>query len=95
MTTMPQLANSLEEYWMPFTANRQFKANPRIMTAAKGMYYTSDHGKEILDGSSGLFCVAAGHGRTDWRATTCRRSSTATPGPSSCPGAWRRSPPAT
>jgi beta-alanine--pyruvate transaminase len=65
MTTMPKLANSLEEYWMPFTANRQFKANPRIMTRAKGMYYTSDHGKEILDGSSGLFCVAAGHGRTE------------------------------
>ena len=65
MTAMPQLPNSLEEYWMPFTANRQFKANPRIMTAAKGMYYTSDHGKQILDGSSGLFCVAAGHGRAE------------------------------
>ena len=65
MTSMPQLANSLEEYWMPFTANRHFKANPRIVTGADGMYYTSDRGDTILDGSSGLFCVAAGHGRRE------------------------------
>jgi beta-alanine--pyruvate transaminase len=50
---------------MPFTANRSFKANPRIMTAASGMYYTSHQGAQIIDGSSGLFCVAAGHGRPE------------------------------
>ncbi len=65
MTTMQNLSNSLEEYWMPFTANRQFKANPRIITGAKGMYYTTDHGDTLLDGSAGLFCVAAGHGRRE------------------------------
>jgi len=65
MNTAAPLANSLEEYWMPFTANRSFKANPRIMTAASGMYYTSHQGAQIIDGSSGLFCVAAGHGRTE------------------------------
>ena len=65
MTTMQNLSNSLEEYWMPFTANRQFKANPRIITGAQGMYYTTDHGDTLLDGSAGLFCVAAGHGRPE------------------------------
>ncbi|MDH3475313.1 MAG: aspartate aminotransferase family protein [Rhodospirillales bacterium] len=63
MSTVVQLANSLEEHWMPFTANRHFKANPRIVTGAQGMYYTTDRGEKILDGSAGLFCVAAGHGR--------------------------------
>ena len=56
-------ANSLEPYWMPFTANRQFKDSPRMIARAEGMYYYSDRGEAILDGSSGLFCVAAGHGR--------------------------------
>jgi beta-alanine--pyruvate transaminase len=65
MSNVTQLANSLEEYWMPFTANRAFKANPRIMTGASGVYYTSHQGRQIIDGSSGLFCVAAGHGRPE------------------------------
>ncbi len=65
MTAMQNISNSLEEYWMPFTANRQFKANPRIITGAQGMYYTTDHGDTLLDGSAGLFCVAAGHGRPE------------------------------
>ena len=49
--------------WMPFTANRQFKAAPRMLTAADGMYYTSDDGRQVLDGTAGLWCVNAGHGR--------------------------------
>ncbi|MDH3917417.1 MAG: aminotransferase class III-fold pyridoxal phosphate-dependent enzyme, partial [Rhodospirillales bacterium] len=65
MNTVVQLANSLEEHWMPFTANRHFKANPRIISGAQGMYYTTDRGEQILDASSGLFCVAAGHGRRE------------------------------
>ena len=56
-------ANSLEPYWMPFTANRQFKAHPRMIARAEGMYYYTDRGDALLDGSSGLFCVGAGHGR--------------------------------
>ena len=63
MNTVVQLANSLEEHWMPFTANRSFKSNPRMISGAKGMYYTTDRGEKILDASAGLFCVAAGHGR--------------------------------
>lgn len=58
-------SEKLEHYWMPFTANRDFKANPRMFVSGEGMYYTSHEGKRILDGSSGLFCVAAGHGRRE------------------------------
>jgi beta-alanine--pyruvate transaminase len=54
---------SLENYWMPFTANRQFKAAPRLLAAAKGMYYTDIDGGQVLDGTAGLWCVNAGHGR--------------------------------
>ncbi|MGE5660113.1 MAG: aspartate aminotransferase family protein [Actinomycetota bacterium] len=54
---------NLEPYWMPFTANRQFKANPRILVSAKNMHYTSDDRRLILDGTAGLWCVNAGHGR--------------------------------
>jgi len=54
---------NMDEFWMPFTANQQFKASPRIMTKAKGMHYTSDNGSQILDGTSGLWCCNAGHGR--------------------------------
>lgn len=55
--------NNLESYWMPFTANRAFKANPRMFVAAKGMYYTTQDNREILDGVAGLWCVNAGHCR--------------------------------
>jgi beta-alanine--pyruvate transaminase len=57
--------NTLEPYWMPFSANRHFKANPRLLAAASGMYYTSDDGRKILDGCAGLWCVNAGHGRAE------------------------------
>lgn len=55
----------LSAFWMPFTANRQFKAEPRLLAGAKGMYYRTPEGQEILDGTSGLWCVNAGHGRTE------------------------------
>jgi beta-alanine--pyruvate transaminase len=55
----------LSAYWMPFTPNRQFKANPRLLVAAEGMYYTSADGRKILDGTAGLWCVNAGHGRRE------------------------------
>ena len=56
-------APNLDAYWMPYTANRQFKATPRMLVAAEGMYYTSDDGRRVLDGTAGLWCVNAGHGR--------------------------------
>jgi beta-alanine--pyruvate transaminase len=54
----------LAALWMPFTANRAFKASPRMMVAAKDMHYTSSDGRQILDGTAGLWCVNAGHCRT-------------------------------
>ena len=48
---------------MPFTANRQFKAQPRLMVAAKDMHYTTADGRQVLDGTAGLWCVNAGHCR--------------------------------
>jgi len=56
--------NNLEAYWLPFTANRQFKANPRLLVEAKDMHYTATDGRKILDGTAGLWCVNAGHGRS-------------------------------
>ena len=56
---------SLDELWMPFTPNRDFKADPRIVVRAEGMYFWNDRGEKIIDASSGLFCVAAGHGRRE------------------------------
>ncbi len=55
----------LSHLWMPFTANRQFKAQPRLLAGAKGMYYTSVDGRQILDGTAGLWCVNAGHCREE------------------------------
>ena len=54
---------NLEPLWMPFTANRQFKANPRLLVSAKDMHYTSHDGRQILDGIAGLWAVNAGHCR--------------------------------
>ncbi len=56
-------ALSLDEWWMPFTANRHFKAAPRLLAKAEGMYYWTPEGREILDGTAGLWCVNAGHCR--------------------------------
>ncbi|MET0519255.1 MAG: aminotransferase class III-fold pyridoxal phosphate-dependent enzyme, partial [Burkholderiaceae bacterium] len=53
----------MDAYWMPFTANRQFKKSPRLLTRADGMYFTDDKGRQILDGIAGLWCVNAGHNR--------------------------------
>src|SRR5580700_6521851 len=55
----------LDAFWMPFTANRQFKANPRLLARAEGMYYWTADGREVLDGTAGLWCVNAGHGRRE------------------------------
>ena len=63
MAAVPNPTNNLDAFWMPFTANRQFKQAPRMLVAAKGMYYRADDGREILDGTAGLWCCNAGHGR--------------------------------
>lgn len=58
-----QKANDLEAYWMPFTANRQFKANPRMVVGADGMYFKLSDGRDLMDGIAGLWCCNAGHNR--------------------------------
>ena len=55
----------LEAFWMPFTANRQFKAKPRLLAKASGMHYWTPEGRQILDAVAGLWCVNAGHGRRE------------------------------
>ncbi|MBK8908433.1 MAG: aspartate aminotransferase family protein [Rhodospirillales bacterium] len=62
---MQYATNTLENHWMPFTANRDFKADPRLLVGGDGVHYVSQTGARILDGVSGLFCCAAGHGRRD------------------------------
>ncbi len=61
MTTTTAI--DLDAFWMPFTANRQFKQAPRMLVKAFGMHYTSDDGRQVLDGTAGLWCVNAGHCR--------------------------------
>ncbi len=57
--------NNLDAFWMPFTANRAFKQAPRLLARAEGMHYYTPEGREVLDGTSGLWCVNAGHGRRE------------------------------
>jgi len=63
--TAPMSRSELEAFWMPFTANRQFKAKPRLLAKASGMHYWTPEGRQILDAVAGLWCVNAGHGRRE------------------------------
>src|SRR5690554_1656055 len=63
--TRPAQALDLSHLWMPFTANRKFKQQPRLLAKAKGMYYTAVDGHQVLDATAGLWCVNAGHGRQE------------------------------
>jgi len=67
MTKNPDLRTtqtlSLDAYWMPFTANRQFKQAPRMLARAEGMHFWTPEGRQVLDGIAGLWCVNAGHAR--------------------------------
>ena len=69
MTAMPETHKltraELEAHWMPYTGNRQFKDDPRMIVAAEGAYYIDDGGRRILDGLSGLWCCGAGHNRPE------------------------------
>jgi beta-alanine--pyruvate transaminase len=63
--TRPLGREDLEAHWMPFTANRHFKAQPRLLARAEGLHYWTPEGRRILDGVAGLWCVNAGHGRRE------------------------------
>jgi beta-alanine--pyruvate transaminase len=62
---MSAVRNDLDAFWMPFTANRQFKAEPRMLARAEGMYYWTPDGRKVLDAAAGLWCVNAGHCRRE------------------------------
>ena len=64
-TAIRQDAAWLDAHWMPFTGNRNFKANPRMVVGAQGAYYTDADGRKIFDGLSGLWCSGLGHGRKE------------------------------
>jgi beta-alanine--pyruvate transaminase len=53
----------MDNHWLPFTPNRQFKKDPRVFVAAEGMHFTTIEGKKVIDGISSLWCVGAGHAR--------------------------------
>src|SRR5579871_2380832 len=61
--TSRALRNDLSAFWLPFTANRAFRAAPRILVRAEGMYFYDETGRALLDTCSGLWCVNAGHGQ--------------------------------
>jgi beta-alanine--pyruvate transaminase len=63
MAPLDMKPNELEPYWLPFTPNRSFKKRPRLFSGAKDMHYVTPDGRKVIDGTSGLFCVNAGHAR--------------------------------
>lgn len=67
---------ALDAYWMPFTANRQFKQSPRMFVSAKGMFYTTDDGRKVVDGTAGLWCCNAGHGNQEITDAVSRQVAT-------------------
>ncbi|WP_114471407.1 aspartate aminotransferase family protein [Pseudorhodoferax soli] len=66
----------LDAHWMPFTGNRNFKADPRMIVGAKGAYFTDGDGRKIFDGLSGLWCTGLGHGRAEISEAVARQIAT-------------------
>jgi beta-alanine--pyruvate transaminase len=75
MSSIPS-RDALEAFWMPFTANRQFKDQPRLLARAEGMHYWTSDGRKVLDGCAGLWCVNAGHGRKEIAAAVTEQMAT-------------------
>jgi beta-alanine--pyruvate transaminase len=74
MNAQPNPLPDTDALWMPFTANRQFKAAPRMLVSASGMYYLAHDGSQILDGTAGLWCVNAGHCRPEIADAVARQA---------------------
>jgi beta-alanine--pyruvate transaminase len=71
--TAPTNADALAALWLPFTANRQFKSEPRLIARGEGMYYFDPQGRQLLDGLAGLWCSLAGHGRKEITAAVAKQ----------------------
>ena len=76
MNDIPARPNNLEAFWMPFTANRAYKSTPRLLARAEGMIYYTNDGREVIDGTAGLWCVNAGHGRREITEAIQRQAAT-------------------
>ena len=76
MSSTPTPPSRLDAYWMPFTANRRFKRNPVLFEGAEGMYYVRPDGRRALDATAGLWCVNAGHGRSEIAEAIARQART-------------------
>ncbi len=72
----PSRPNNLDAFWMPFTANRAFKKTPRLLARAEGVFYYTDDQREVLDGTAGLWCSNAGHGRREITEAIQRQAAT-------------------
>ena len=72
----PHEAAWLQAHWMPFSGNRNFKAQPRMLVSAEGAYYRDNHGRQVFDGLSGLWCCGLGHGRQEISAAVSRQVAT-------------------
>ena len=72
----PHEAAWLQAHWMPFSGNRNFKAQPRMLVSAEGAYYRDSHGRQVFDGLSGLWCCGLGHGRQEISAAVSRQVAT-------------------
>ena len=65
MSTYSAISNDLKAFWMPFTANQQFKSNPQMLVSAENMHHKSQDGRDILDGTAGLWCLNTAHKREE------------------------------
>jgi len=72
----PPFAVDLEAHWMPFTANRDFKRKPRLISSASGAYFKDAQGRQIFDGLSGLWCSGLGHCRPEITAAIAQQAAT-------------------
>jgi beta-alanine--pyruvate transaminase len=74
--TSPYTDQDLQAYWMPFTGNREFKKNPRVLVKASGAYFEDARGRKIFDGLSGLWCSGLGHCRPEITAAIAKQAAT-------------------
>ncbi len=74
--TITPVPNNFDALWMPFTANRAYKSSPRLLARAEGMHYYTPDGRELIDGTAGLWCVNAGHGRREITEAIQRQAAT-------------------
>ncbi|MEE4203349.1 MAG: aspartate aminotransferase family protein [Halieaceae bacterium] len=75
-STVAATAIDLDAHWMPYSGNRQFKADPRMIVAAEDVWFTDDRGRKVLDGHSGLWTTGLGHGRPEITAAVSEQLAT-------------------